>query len=73
MGSLRSEGGRPIPFPASGREPWQTKRQLAGHFQVSEKTVERWMAAGMPCLRGGRGRTIRFQVRECETWLRQSA
>ena len=73
MGSLRPDVGRLIAFPASGREPWQTKRQLAAHLQVSEKTVERWMAAGMPCLRGGRGRTIRFQVRECESWLRESA
>ena len=72
MGSRPPEGGQLIAFPASGREPWLTKRQLAAHFQVSEKTVERWMAADMPCLRGGRGRTIRFRVNECESWLRDS-
>jgi len=35
MGSLRPDVGRLIAFPASGREPWQTKRQLAAHLQVS--------------------------------------
>jgi len=41
MGSLRPDVGRLIAFPASGREPRQTKRQLAAYLQVSEKTVER--------------------------------
>jgi phage terminase Nu1 subunit (DNA packaging protein) len=67
MGLPQPELGRLIAFPASGREPWVTKRQVAGHFHVSEKTVERWVAAGMPCLRG-RGRTVRFRVAECESW-----
>ena len=40
MGSRPPEGGRLIAFPASGREPWLTKRQLAAHFQVSEKAVD---------------------------------
>jgi hypothetical protein len=68
MGLQSPESGRLIAFPASGREPWRTKRQIADHFQVCEKTVERWTAAGMPCLRG-RGRTVRFRVGECEAWL----
>lgn len=71
MGPRPSETARLLAFPGSGREPWRTKRQLAEHFQVSEKTVERWMTAGMPCLRG-RGRTVRFQVAACEGWLADS-
>jgi hypothetical protein len=67
MGLQSPEPGRLIAFPASGREPWKTKRQVAEHFQVSEKTVERWVAAGLP--RVSRGRTIRFQIGSCEAWL----
>ncbi len=66
--SLSGEG-RVIRFPAGGgREPWVTKVQLAAHFQVHEKTVERWAAAGMPVMRAGT-RTVRFQVSACEAWL----
>jgi hypothetical protein len=67
MGSRSPDVGRLIAFPASGREPWKTKRQIAEHFQVCEKTVERWVADGMP--RVSRGRTIRFQIGVCEEWL----
>lgn len=63
-----SEPGRLIPFPGRGREPWATKGQLAEHFQVCEKTVDRWVKAGMPSL-SGRGRTVRFRVGDCEAWL----
>jgi phage terminase Nu1 subunit (DNA packaging protein) len=66
--SLSGEG-RVVRFPArGGREPWVTKAQLAAHFQVHEKTVERWAAAGMPVMRAGT-RTVRFQVSACEAWL----
>lgn len=71
MAPLRSDRRRIVAFPGTGREPWATKRQLAEHFQVCEKTVERWMAAGMPCLRTRR--TVRFQVGACEDWLGGSA
>ena len=64
------EGGRLIPFPGGGREPWLTKRQLAAHFQVSEKTVERWVTAKMPCLRSGLGSNGPLPGPECECWLR---
>jgi excisionase family DNA binding protein len=68
MDSSPSSVARVIPFP---REGWVTKRQLAEHLQVSEKTVERWMAAGMPCLR--QGRSVRFRVSDCEAWLGAAA
>lgn len=60
--------GRLLPFRSrSLNEPWVTKLQLARHLQVSEKTVERWIADGMPCLRGKR--LVRFQISRCEAWL----
>lgn len=53
---------------AEDHEPWVTKAQLAEHLKVHEKTVERLVASGMPCLRPGR-RAIRFCISECEAWL----
>jgi phage terminase Nu1 subunit (DNA packaging protein) len=68
MGPWNSDGARVIPLPGvAGREPWVTKAQLARHFDVSLKTVERWAVAGMPCL--SRGRTVRYQISACEAWL----
>lgn len=63
-----------IPFrPRSGSEAWLTKRRLADYFQVSERTIERWTSAGMPCLRPPLGRTVRYRVSVCEAWLEASA
>lgn len=63
-----SLGANVVPFRArGGREAWVTKLQLAAHLQVSAKTIDRWVAQGMPCLR--RSRTMRFQVSACESWL----
>jgi excisionase family DNA binding protein len=53
---------------AEDHEPWVTKTQLAEHLKVHEKTVERLVAKGMPCLRPGR-RAIRFRISECEAWV----
>lgn len=60
---------RLIAFPQrSGSEPWWPKKKLAEYFDVSERTVERWTAAGVPCLRG-RGRTVRYRPSDVEAWL----
>jgi phage terminase Nu1 subunit (DNA packaging protein) len=67
MGPSNSDWGRVIPFPGAAREPWVAKAQLAQHFDVSLKTVERWTADGMPCLRTG-GRTVRYRISDCEAW-----
>jgi hypothetical protein len=53
---------------AADHEPWVTKAQLAAHLQVHEKTIERLVAKGMPCLRLSR-RAIRFRVSACEAWM----
>jgi phage terminase Nu1 subunit (DNA packaging protein) len=63
-----------IPFrPRAVAEPWLTKRRLADYFQVSERTIERWTSAGMPCLRVPLGRTVRYRVSSCEAWLEAGA
>jgi hypothetical protein len=63
-----SEGGRVLRFPSPGdHEPWVTKEQVARHFGVSLKTVERWTSEGMPCLRAS-SRTVRYRIRACEEW-----
>jgi phage terminase Nu1 subunit (DNA packaging protein) len=49
-----------------------TKRQLAMHLQVSERTIERWTRAGMPVDKWRNG-MVRFHVRDVEAWLRSAA
>lgn len=50
-------------------EPWREKWEIEAAFGVSDKTVERDMAAGMPC-GGFPGGTVRFKLSECVTWQR---
>jgi excisionase family DNA binding protein len=57
-----------ISFPQrAGREPWWSKKALAEYLAVSERTIERWTAEGMPCLRSRR--TVRYRVSDVESWL----
>jgi phage terminase Nu1 subunit (DNA packaging protein) len=59
---------RVIAFPAPrAGEPWLSRKRLAEHFQVSEGTVQRWQADGMPCI--GRGHTVRYRASAAEAWL----
>jgi excisionase family DNA binding protein len=59
---------RLIAFPQrSGREPWWPKKKLAEYLDVSERTIERWTAEGMPCLRSRR--TVRYRPTDVEAWL----
>jgi phage terminase Nu1 subunit (DNA packaging protein) len=53
-----------------GQEGWVTARRLADHFQVSVRTVQRWVAIGMPHMRIGG--TVRFQISAAELWLREA-
>jgi hypothetical protein len=60
-----------IPFPARRRdgdvsEPWLDGTQLGRHFGVSDRTVRRWRAEGMPSkLLGG---SRRYRISEAERW-----
>ncbi len=57
-----------IPFrPRGTGEPWLPRKRLADHFEVSERTIQRWQAEGMPCI--GRGHTIRYRASAVEAWL----
>jgi excisionase family DNA binding protein len=59
---------RIVPFPQRwGREPWWPKKRLAEYLDVSERTIERWTAEGMPCLRSRR--TVRYRPSDVEAWL----
>lgn len=63
-----------IPFRTrAGSEPRLTKRQVAAHYKVSERTIERWMLAGMPYDRPPVGRVVRFRLSEVEAWLEGGA
>lgn len=59
---------------SDGPEPWLTKRQIAEHFGVSVRTIERWrQQADFPGRRvhGDRG-VVRFSLAECEEWLERA-
>ncbi len=60
--------GQVLRFP-SRAERWVTKRELAEHLGVSEKTIERWARAGMPRLAPAGKHTVRFRISACEQWL----
>jgi hypothetical protein len=45
-----------------------TRQQLCATLQVSDSTVARWLAGGMPYIPVG-ARTKRFNLTECRAWL----
>jgi hypothetical protein len=51
-------------------EPWLDKEAIAEHFTCSKRTVENYMAEGMPHQRlDGR---VKMRVSECTLWMRQT-
>lgn len=62
-----------VQMPRRNTEAWVTKHQLREHLGVTDRTIERWTAAGMPCLKlGGDLRSrVRFQLGAVEGWLRE--
>lgn len=62
-------------------EPWRSKRWIAAHFEVSPRTIERWMRDSR-YRRGGRqvpftkahaGGDVRFKLSLVEEWFRSGA
>jgi hypothetical protein len=53
------------------REPLLTKTQLALHYQVSGRTIQRWVASDMPFVWVGK-RQKRFQLSQVQLWLQQN-
>jgi hypothetical protein len=46
------------------------KRGYAGHWQSSTRSVDNWIARGMPCLRIGK-RKVRILTSEADAWMRE--
>jgi phage terminase Nu1 subunit (DNA packaging protein) len=75
---MNQQGAEVIDFAAAKRrreqssEPWVKKERVAEHFDVSTRTVYRWVEAGCPIkrLRGG---TLRFQIGVISDWLEQQS
>lgn len=67
----RSEVGREL-------EPWRSKRWVAGHFEVSVRTIERWMrdpryrrgGRQVPFTKAHDGGDVRFKLSLVEAWFR---
>ena len=49
-------------------EPWCRKAEVAEHFSVSTRTVERWQAGGLPFRKVSRALVL-FRIGDCESWL----
>lgn len=62
----RERGG-----PRGPQEPPLTKKEIAAHFKVHERTITRWMRdRGMPYSKPFEGGSVRFDCEPCEAWFR---
>lgn len=52
-------------------EPYATRRELAELLQVGVRTIDGWVAEGMPSETWGMARTRRFLPSRCVAWLRE--
>ncbi len=52
-------------------EPFVNKAELAAHYRVCTRTIERWVAADMPRYYIGK-REMRFRLSEVQLWLLQN-
>ncbi len=49
----------------------KTKAEVAEHFSVSVRTIDRWMTRGMPYEKPFEGGSVRFNLSACEEWFRR--
>jgi len=50
-------------------DPLLNRQQIASIFNVSENTINKWLAKGMPCENeGGNGRAYEFNATACRAW-----
>jgi hypothetical protein len=54
-----------------GLDPLLNRTELAGHYRVSIRTIDRWVAAGLPRHYIGKRQT-RFRLSEMQLWLQQN-
>lgn len=52
-----------------GQEKPKTKREIAEHFSVTERTITRWMARGLPYDKPFEGGSVRFNLARCVEWF----
>jgi len=53
-------------------EPWSTIAEVAGHLQVAEDTILRWIQRkNFPAHRAGR--VWRFKISEVDEWMRNGS
>lgn len=58
--------------PPADAEPLLNRSQLAGIFGVSENTVDKWRAKGLPVeIEGGNGQAYGFRFSDCRAWYDQ--
>lgn len=54
-------------------EPVLNRAQVALIFNVSENTIDKWRAKGMPCeTEGGNGRAYEFSASDCRAWYNEA-
>lgn len=54
-------------------EPLLNRGQIAQCFNVSENTINKWVAKGMPVeTEGGNGVAYEFRFSECELWFKEA-
>lgn len=46
-----------------------TKREIAAHFKVTERTITRWMRRGLPYDKPFEGGSVRFNLARCVEWF----
>lgn len=51
-------------------KPLTTVDEIARHFQVSERTVARWIEAGCPVVRSPVGKVRRFDLDAVMAWFK---
>jgi hypothetical protein len=64
--TLRTATVVPLRQRRSGWEPWVDDAAVARHFDVSPRTVRRWLMLGVPSRRIGGVR--RYRLSEVEAW-----
>jgi hypothetical protein len=50
--------------------PWVGKREIARRFDVCARTIDHWIARGMPHFKPS-VRMVRFSISDCDEWYRR--
>ena len=50
-------------------ESWVSKQEIADHYGVVPRTIDRWREDGMPCSKMYANSPVRFRISECDRWF----